>query len=91
MRSGITSGIDVFFGNGTYGRIPEKGSMILVEYVVSDGIGGNMSMDYVKKSQETNRAYNEVAQKFQGMTVGYGQNMSGQTYGVQGASLDLFA
>ena len=50
-----------------------------------------MSMDYVKKSQEINRAYNEVAQKFQGMTVGYGQNMSGQTYGVQGASLDLFA
>lgn len=51
----------------------------------------SMSMDYVKKSQEANRAYNEVAQKFQGMTVGYGQNMSGQTYGVQGASLDLFA
>ena len=68
MRSGITSGIDVFFGNGAYGRIPEKGSMILVEYVVSDGIGGNMSMDYVNNTSDAWRfstaAYLEDGSQF---------------------------
>ena len=52
VRSGITSGIDVFFGNGAYGRIPAQGSMILVEYVISDGIGGNMSMEYVNNTTD---------------------------------------
>ena len=68
VRSGITSGIDVFFGNGAYGRIPEKGSMILVEYVVSDGIGGNMSMDYVNNTTDAWRfstaAYLEDGSQF---------------------------
>ena len=50
-----------------------------------------MAIDMVKKSQEANRMYNDVAQKFQGMTVGYSQSQDAMSYGVSGANLDLFA
>ena len=52
VRSGITSGIDVFFGNGVYGKIPDEGAVILVEYIVSDGLGGNLDMDYVNNTSD---------------------------------------
>ncbi len=50
-----------------------------------------MAVDMVKKSQEANRMYNDVASKFQGMTVGYAQDQSAVAYGMQGGTLDLFA
>jgi hypothetical protein len=50
-----------------------------------------ISIGSVMKSQEANKMYNEVAQKFQGMTVGYSQNMAAQAYATQGSTLDLFA
>ena len=50
VRTGLTSGIDVFFGNGDFGMIPPEGAVILAEYVVSDGIGGNISATYVNET-----------------------------------------
>ena len=50
-----------------------------------------LSIGSVMKSQEANKMYNDVAQKFQGMTVGYGQDLAAQSYGTQGSTLDLFA
>ena len=50
VRTGLTSGIDIFFGNGDFGKIPDDGSMILVEYVVSDGIGGNAQATYMNNA-----------------------------------------
>lgn len=47
LRTGMNDGFDIFFGNGIMGKIPGKGSTILVEYIVSDGSSGNISMDYV--------------------------------------------
>lgn len=55
VRTGITGGIDIFFGNGDFGRIPENGAQILVEYIVSDGIGGNLS---ALKANNTADAWN---------------------------------
>ena len=52
VRSGITSGIDVFFGNSVYGKIPDEGAVILVEYIISDGIGGNLDMEYVNNTTD---------------------------------------
>jgi hypothetical protein len=52
VRTGITSGIDVFFGNGVYGKVPETGAIILCEYIVSDGIDGNLDMDYVNNTTD---------------------------------------
>lgn len=42
IRTGITSGLDLYFGNGSYGRIPESGSTIIVEYILTDGPAGNI-------------------------------------------------
>ena len=59
IRTGLNSGIDLFFGNGDFGMIPPAGAMILVEYVVSDGVGGNLSATLANNS--------ETAWKFGGM------------------------
>lgn len=42
VRTGITSGIDIIFGNGSFGYIPELGSEIYVEYLVTEGAFGNI-------------------------------------------------
>ena len=50
-----------------------------------------MSADVVRKSQEANKMFNDVASKFQGMTTGYAQNTAAVSYAVSGGTLDLFA
>jgi hypothetical protein len=51
----------------------------------------SLSADVVKKSQEANKMFNDVAQKFQGMTTGYSQNTQPLSYGATGSTIDLFA
>jgi hypothetical protein len=41
-RTGITSGLDIYFGNYNYGKIPPNGSEIIVEYIINDGVLGNI-------------------------------------------------
>ena len=50
-----------------------------------------LAMNSARKSQEANRMYNDVASRFQGMTVGYEQNQSAVTYGMSGNTVDFFA
>lgn len=47
IRTGISDGIDIFFGNDDYGAIPDEGSTILFEYIVTEGGYSNMPKDYV--------------------------------------------
>ena len=42
VKTGMLGGVDVFFGNGSNGLIPEKGAICKVEYVVSSGFYGNI-------------------------------------------------
>lgn len=44
-KTGITNGLDIYFGNGSMGRMPDVGSEIIVEYLVSEGSGGNIKID----------------------------------------------
>jgi len=44
-KTGITNGLDIYFGNGSFGKIPAAGSEIVVEYLVSEGAGGNIIID----------------------------------------------
>lgn len=43
VKTGISSGIDVIFGNGNFGKMPPIGSTIEVQYLETLGSGGNIS------------------------------------------------
>ena len=49
VKTGITTGVDVFFGNDFYGKIPGKGSEIKVEYLVNSGAAGNITTEQVSQ------------------------------------------
>lgn len=51
VKTGITSGIDLFFGNGNFGKIPAQGSLIDVEYLVTEGANGNIRTNDPKALQ----------------------------------------
>jgi len=42
LRSGFEGGVDVIFGNSGFGMIPAIGSIITVNYLVSDGSNGSI-------------------------------------------------
>lgn len=50
VRTGLTGGIDVFFGNGSMGQIPPLGSIIMVEYIVTDGSVANITKEQANGS-----------------------------------------
>ena len=43
VKTGINGGLDIYFGNGSFGKIPVAGSSIEVEYLNTDGTKGNLS------------------------------------------------
>ena len=47
VKTGQTGGIDIFFGNHDMGAVPAVGATILCEYIVTDGLVGNISKDFV--------------------------------------------
>jgi hypothetical protein len=42
VRTGFNGGLDVIFGNGGFGAIPELSSVISIRYIQSDGSEGNI-------------------------------------------------
>ena len=63
VKTGQTGGIDVFFGNGYNGKIPNLGSTILIEYLLTDGEPGNIITPT-----------NQKAENWKFMTRGYSLN-----------------
>ena len=51
VKTGITSGIDLYFGNGNYGKIPAPGSKIDVEYLITEGATGSIRTNDPKSIQ----------------------------------------
>jgi hypothetical protein len=43
VKTGITGGLDIYFGNGSFGEIPDSGSTIEVEYLKIEGAMGNLN------------------------------------------------
>ena len=43
VKTGQVGGVDVFFGNGFNGAVPRMGSIILIEYLITDGDAGNIN------------------------------------------------
>jgi hypothetical protein len=48
VKTGISGGIDLYFGNEDYGIIPPLGAKVSVKYVLTDGFQGNI---YSKSNQ----------------------------------------
>lgn len=42
IRTGMNGGIDIYFGNGHFGFVPNLSSIITVRYLLTDGISGNI-------------------------------------------------
>lgn len=49
VKTGVSGGIDIFFGNGFNGKVPTMGSTILVEYLTTDGQMGNILQQEMKE------------------------------------------
>ena len=87
---------DAFVQQGAQGVIP---SVTPIGYpnaqIVNDDSEDEdpmkLAIGAVQKSMEASKMYNDVASKFQGMTVGYSQSQAGYGYEMAGAKLDLFA
>jgi len=43
VKTGITGGLDFYFGNGSFGAIPRQGSSIVIEYIITAGSKGNLT------------------------------------------------
>lgn len=43
VKTGINGGLDIYFGNGSFGKIPGAGSSIEIEYLNTDGSRGNLN------------------------------------------------
>jgi hypothetical protein len=43
VKTGINGGLDLYFGNGSFGMIPDLGTTIMVEYIMHKGFTGNLN------------------------------------------------
>ena len=43
VKTGISGGLDIYFGNGSFGAIPYEGASIEIEYLLTDGSKGNLT------------------------------------------------
>jgi hypothetical protein len=43
IKSGISGGIDIYFGTGNFGSIPQNGAAIEIQYLKCDGAAGNLN------------------------------------------------
>ena len=43
IKTGLPGGLDIYFGNGSFGKIPTEGASIQIEYVVTAGSAGNLT------------------------------------------------
>ena len=42
-RTSSNMGMGIYFGNGSFGKMPDAGNNITVEYIIHNGLGGNLS------------------------------------------------
>jgi len=43
VKTGLSGGLDIYFGNGSFGKIPVAGAAIQIEYIVTAGAVGNLT------------------------------------------------
>lgn len=74
LRTGINSGIDIFFGNGIMGAIPEKGASIVVEYCVTNGANSNLFMNEINQGNGELWEFQGTGMMVDGTTINLQKN-----------------
>lgn len=83
IKTGIDSGIDIYFGNTYFGHIPPLGSTIRVEYITTAGDAGNILMDEYPSFEFTEEGFdlagnsvdlNEIIQIGMGKPIIFGSD-----------------
>jgi hypothetical protein len=57
VKTGINDGIDLYFGNGFFGKKPDLGSSIRVEYLTTSGNEGNILLGEIPQFQFTDDVF----------------------------------
>lgn len=60
VKTGMSGGLDIFFGNGFFGKKPELGSSIRVEYLSTSGNAGNILEGELPQFQFTDDAFDTI-------------------------------
>lgn len=76
VKTGLTEGIDIFFGNGYYGKIPGYGEEIQVEYLVTAGDEGNLEKSDDNKWKLDSECYDVLGNEVDAAT---GVNITTET------------
>jgi len=64
VKTGINGGIDIYFGNEDFGYIPPNGAQILVKYINSSGIRGNLyAKSDILKWKFLDKGYNNIGEE----------------------------
>ena len=71
VKTGISGGIDVYFGNGNFGMNPPTGSEIRIEYLLTSGEGGN-----VREDEDVNFQWIDSGYSLTGEEVDLNQHLS---------------
>ena len=73
VKGGIQEGIDIYFGNSNFGMVPQKGSLIRIEYLQNVGTGGNISST---KEKPLSYQFNEPGTDLFGKEVDLGNYLN---------------
>lgn len=57
VKTSFVKGVDIIFGNGSYGYVPPAGSIIKVKYLVSQGIDGNINNNKINDQDIVDEVY----------------------------------
>lgn len=81
VKTGISGGLDIYFGNGNFGRKPPIGSLIEIEYLISRGPIGNLqgnkniTFDFITEASDefgNPINLNDIFQVFVNLTPDFG-------------------
>lgn len=60
VKTGISGGVDIYFGNGNFGSVPHLGAEIRVDYLLTGGLNGNIEESTNVQFQWIDFAYDTI-------------------------------
>lgn len=64
VKTGLSGGLDIYFGNGSFGKIPVSGATIQIEYVITEGAAGNLTGQKDLKFEFISPGYDSLGNEY---------------------------